>query len=119
MSNPALSATRKTAGPNFQMNGNNQDHRQGTFAKLECSSRNESLGKGEAEEGNPARALIRVTSVRTRLIDEDNLCEKYHVDACRYAGLLHSDDPGQTQIKVSQRKAKKGEPEEVIIEITR
>lgn len=63
------------------------------------------------------RFLVRVTSIRSRLIDEDNLCEKYVVDCCRYAGLLPGDGPGQTRIEVSQRKAGKEESECTVVEI--
>jgi hypothetical protein len=76
------------------------------------------LAKSEAEKGNPERVLVRVTSVRKRLIDEDNLAEKYHVDCCRYAGLIHGDEPSKTKIEVCQRKAEKGEAEHTILEIT-
>ena len=69
------------------------------------------------EAENPKRFLVRVTSIRNRLIDEDNLCEKYVVDCCRYAGLLPGDGPGQTRIEVCQRKAGKEEPEGTMIEI--
>jgi hypothetical protein len=96
----------------------NQTHRAGKTAKLERNSGNGSLAKSEAEKGNSERVLVRVTSVRKRLIDEDNLCEKFHVDACRYAGLLHADSPGETKIEVCQRKAEKDEAEHTIIEIT-
>jgi hypothetical protein len=63
------------------------------------------------------RFLVRVTSVRKCLIDEDNLCEKYVVDCCRYAGLLPGDGPGTTKIDTAQRKAGKGEAERTIVEI--
>lgn len=63
------------------------------------------------------RLLVRVTSVRTRLLDEDNLCEKYAVDLCRYAGILPDDSPDKIKIQVCQRKAGKGNQEQVIIEI--
>lgn len=63
------------------------------------------------------RFLVRVTSVRGRLIDEDNLCEKYIVDCCRYAGLLPGDSPAETKIEVCQRKVSKGEEEHTLIEI--
>ena len=42
--------------------------------------------------------LVRVTSFRRRLLDEDNLCEKYHVDLCRYAGAIPDDAPGETLV---------------------
>jgi hypothetical protein len=66
---------------------------------------------------NTERILVRVTSVRNRLLDEDNLCEKYVVDCCRYAGLIPSDAPDKTKIEVTQRKCEAGETEHVLIEI--
>lgn len=86
-------------------------------AEFERDSRDATLGAGEAKGGDSSRVLVRVTSIRRRLIDEDNLCEKYAVDCCRYAGLLHGDGPGQTKIEVRQRKAGKGEEEATLIEI--
>ncbi len=70
-----------------------------------------------AKAENSKRVLVRVTSVRSRLIDEDNLCEKYVVDCCRYAGLIPEDSPGTTKIEVAQRKAGKGEEEHTEVEI--
>ena len=96
----------------------NHTDRAGKAAKLERNLGNGPLAKSEAEKGNPERVLVRVTSVRKRLIDEDNLAEKYHVDCCRYAGLIHGDEPSKTKIEVCQRKAAKDEAEHTIIEIT-
>ncbi len=96
----------------------NQTDRAGEAAKLERNSGDGPLAKSEAEKGNSERVLVRITSVRKRLIDEDNLAEKYHVDCCRYAGLIYADSPDQTKIEVCQRKAAKGEAEHTIIEIT-
>jgi hypothetical protein len=73
--------------------------------------------KARAKTEDTKRFLVRVTSIRSRLIDEDNLCEKYIVDCCRYAGLLPGDGPGQTRIEVAQRKAGKEEAEHTVIEI--
>lgn len=75
------------------------------------------MGKVPSKRRDTRRFLVRVTSVRRRLIDEDNLCEKYAVDCCRYAGLLPGDGPGQTKIEVIQRKASKEEEECTVIEI--
>lgn len=75
------------------------------------------MGEAKEKAGDRPRLFVRVTSVRRRLIDEDNLCEKYAVDCCRYAGLLPGDGPGQTRIQVTQRKAGKEEPEQTVIEI--
>lgn len=86
-------------------------------SKLEPDSRAGTLGKAKVKKGDSARFLVRVTSVRKRLLDEDNLCEKYVVDCCRYAGLLPDDCPGQTKIEVCQRKPEKEEGEGTLIEI--
>jgi len=45
------------------------------------------------------------------------LCEKYHVDLCRYAGIISGDEASKTKIETIQRKAEKGEEEQVIIDI--
>ena len=76
------------------------------------------LAEGAIEEGHPGRFLVRVTSFRRRLLDEDNLCEKYVVDCCRYAGLLPADDAGAAKIEVSQIQVRRKEEErtEVLIE---
>lgn len=80
-------------------------------AELECGAGDGALAEGKAEKGDSRRFLVRVTSFRRRLLDEDNLCEKYHVDLCRYAGCVPSDAPGQTKIEVSQVKVKTKEEE--------
>ena len=91
----------------------------GTPPKLERDSGNGALGKVQVQGRIAGRFLVRVTSVRKRLLDQDNLCEKYHVDCCRYAGLLPGDSPATTQIEVGQEKAEPGSGEFVRIEIFR
>lgn len=84
---------------------------------MERDSRDAPLGKKKVQGSTSQRILVRVTSVRKRLIDEDNLCEKYHVDLCRYAGIISGDEASKTKIETIQRKAEKGEEEQVIIEV--
>ena len=100
------------------MNGDANHHYPRPAPIVECGVSDESLAADEVQERDPKRVFVRITSVRKRLLDEDNLCEKYHVDCCRYAGLLHGDEPGKTSIKATQRKAGKKEGEFVVIEIT-
>ena len=85
---------------------------------LECDPRPSALQPSQTQEGHPGRFLVRVTSFRRRLLDEDNLCEKYVVDCCRYAGLLPADDAGAAKIEVSQVQVRRKEEErtEVLIE---
>ena len=89
----------------------------GTVAKLERDPEPPTLGavQGKAVDSRPF--LVLVEAVHSRLIDEDNLCEKYHVDLLRYAGVIPDDAPDTTKIEVTQRKAKKGETEKVTITV--
>jgi hypothetical protein len=106
-----LGASKSTRNLNLPADGAGED------AKLERHPVNATLGKVQVQERTSARFLVRLTSTRKRLIDEDNLCEKYHVDLCRYAGVLPDDDPSQTRIEVRQVKAEKGQDETVEIEV--
>lgn len=88
-------------------------------AKLESGLRDASLGTEQVQEKSRDRVLVRVESIRKRLLDEDNLCEKFHVDLCRYAGIISCDSPDKFKIEVGQRKTEKGELERTEITITR
>jgi len=85
--------------------------------KLESNSRHEPLAEEKAEGRNRQRVLVRVTSIRSRLLDEDNLCEKYHVDLLRYAGVISGDSAAEVKIETGQRKVQKGEVERIVIEV--
>lgn len=90
----------------------------GTPAIVERHPRDGAVGAVPVQKGTGRQILIRVTAVRTRLLDEDNLCEKYHVDLLRYAsGGALGDSPATTRIEVRQEKAQAGEREEVRIEV--
>jgi Holliday junction resolvase RusA-like endonuclease len=97
--------------------GTNNHHDTGPSSELERRSEHAPL-VAHGVQAKPARVLlVRVTSIRKRLIDEDNLCEKYHIDCLRYAGLIPDDSPDKVRIQTTQRKAAKDEEERVIIEI--
>ena len=86
--------------------------------ELERHDEYAAVGTGRAEKADRKRFLVRVTSVRCRLLDEDNLCVKLVVDCCRYAGLIPGDSAGEAKIEASQRKVAKGETPHTIVEIT-
>jgi hypothetical protein len=77
------------------------------------------LAAGKAQGNDSGKFLVRVTSFRRRLLDEDNLCEKYVVDCCRYAGLIPGDAPGTTKIETSQQKVSSKEEERTEVTIER
>lgn len=87
------------------------------IAKLESNPCNAALGQKEVQGRIGQKFLVRITSIRKRLLDEDNLCEKYHVDLCRYCGALPTDTPDEVKIEVCQKKAGKKEPEKTIVEV--
>ena len=98
-------------------NGNPESINTRKTPQLEPTPRPPSLVPRQTQGSDRQRFLVRTTSVRNRLLDEDNLCEKYHVDLCRYAGIIPGDEAGTTKIETTQRKAHKGEEEHTLIEV--
>lgn len=88
-------------------------------AVVESDPRAGALGPCQTKKADHGRFLVRVESVRKRLLDVDNLCEKYVVDCLRYSGIIPDDDSGTTEIKTTQRKAQKDEQEHTVITIER
>lgn len=117
---PSFRALNPQLGnPKFQGQGarDGQGTHDAVRGELEPSNGVGNVGKGKAKVADSRRFLVCVTSIRRILLDEDNLCEKYVVDCCRYSGLLPGDRPGQTKIEVRQRKAGKEERERTVVEI--
>lgn len=106
-----LSDIFKNASPDFLARN------RGRASKLERCSKPVRVAKTQPKESPRQKFLVRITAVRVRLLDEDNLCEKFHVDLCRYAGALPGDEAGKTKIETTQRRAQKGEEEHTEIEI--
>ena len=98
---------------------NLSDGDSGAVAKLESNPRNAPLAKKEVQRPTGERFLVRIEGRRKRLLDVDNSCEKYLVDLIRYCGVIPDDAPDKCEIEVSQTKCKKGEQEEITIEVFR
>src|SRR3954462_8695061 len=58
----------------------------------------------ETETYFKGRCSVRVTSLRRRLIDQDNVWVKHHLDALCEAGILVDDGPNWCQLEVHQVK---------------
>lgn len=86
-------------------------------SKLEQSKPDAPSGADQPQARRAGKFLVRVKSFRRRLLDEDNLCEKYHVDCLRYAGIIPTDAPGLCRIETTQQKVGKKEEERVEIEV--
>ena len=89
----------------------------GPVAKLESNPGDAPLEAEKVQRPACERFLVRVTSIRKRLLDEDNLCEKFHVDLCRYAGIIPDDSPARVKIEVCQIKAARGVAETISVEV--
>jgi Holliday junction resolvase RusA-like endonuclease len=98
---------------------NSDPIRKAPATKLERRARNGSLAKAKTQNGDTGKFLVRVTSYRRVLCDEDNLCEKYHVDCCRYAGLISDDTAAKARIETTQQKVKTKGEERTEIQISR
>jgi hypothetical protein len=77
----------------------------------------EPLGQDTGKEKGPERIVLRVTSLRSRLIDPDNLCAKYLVDAARYLRLIKDDSAAHIEFQIVQQKVPKAD-QKTILEIT-
>ncbi|MGA7817826.1 hypothetical protein [Caballeronia sp.] len=89
----------------------------GASPQLECDTGDGALAALHVQKRTGRHFLVCIEAVRTRLLDDDNACEKYHVDLLRYAGVIPDDCPGTTRIQVTQQKAQAGEREEVRITV--
>lgn len=76
------------------------------------------LAASKIQKRDSGCVLVSVKSFRVRLLDTDNLAEKYHVDCCRYAGILSEDSPDKARIETSQEKVRTKAEERVEITIT-
>lgn len=89
-----------------------------TAPVVERRARSRALAKSKAQKGDTRRFFVRVTSYRVRLLDEDNLCEKYGVDCLRYSGILPGDSAAEARIVTSQEKVSRKEEERTTYEIS-
>lgn len=103
--------------PVYGTPNDHQTHDSGPSAKLERHTGDAPLAAGQVQEATAGRILVRFVSVRKRLIDEDNLCEKFLCDCLRFSGAVPNDSPEILGIQTSQRKAEKGESEHTEITI--
>lgn len=97
--------------------GSCRDRDAASNSKLEQNPRRAALGPRQKKKGNPDRYVVRIVSVRSRLLDQDNLCPKYAVDFLRYCGAIPSDAPGTTAIETTQRKTQEGEEDHTEIKV--
>ena len=96
----------------------NDDHRAPSRAEPQPAVRNEPVAAARGKAAHAGRVLVRVASFRRRLLDPDNLCPKYFIDACRYAGLIRDDTAEAIEFSCGQIKVKTKAEEKTVITIT-
>lgn len=101
----------------LRLNPNLRPDGQAPGAKLEPSAGHGPLAAIQAEAGDTAQFLVRVTSFRVRLCDEDNLAVKWFVDCVRYAGAIPDDAPEIAHIEARQFRVKTAAEERTLIEV--
>ena len=81
--------------------------------------RTEPMGAKEVEGGDIPRRVVRITSVRNRLLDPDNLVGgcKYIIDALRKAEVIKDDTEKDICLEVYQVKVKTRKEEKTVIEV--
>jgi hypothetical protein len=69
------------------------------------------LGDPKAQTRSSARIKVCICRKGTRLLDIDNLAggTKALLDALRYEGVIHDDDPGSIDFEVRQEKVKRAD----------
>jgi len=102
----------------YEQRRNNKADRVVQSPKPECSFRDEPLGSAPGKESHPTRFKVSIISYRKRLIDPDNLCPKYFIDALRYEGIITDDTAKHIVLEVRQEKTSSKYGEKTVIEIT-
>ena len=94
-----------------------ENHNQSKSAIVERAAVDESLAQNKNQTRHSRKLAVIVTSFRRRLLDEDNLAGKYHIDALRYAGIIPNDSPDKVTISMRQQKVATEAEERTEIEI--
>jgi hypothetical protein len=105
--------TRKATSPSPSSGPRNTESQQTLF--------HEPLEKDEGKERYTGRLLVRIESIRKRLLDKDNLYGggKFFCDFLRYCGAIPDDTEKDIDLIVTQKKVQKGQKEVTIIEVWR
>ena len=98
------------------MNGD-KDRDSGESAEPKSALWIEPMGEEEDEGGDVRRSRIRITSKRCRLLDPDNLCVKYIIDALRYCKVIKDDTTKEIEVFIKQEKVKTRKEEKTVIEV--
>jgi len=110
--------SRSARAINFPPHHDHHPHHTGPPAELERDPLARPLAAQQTKAQSPSRVHLRFESVRTRLLDPDNISAKWTLDALRYAGIIRGDEPDKITIEVCQRKAQKGEAEHTVVTMT-
>lgn len=86
-------------------------------AKLEQNARNKPLAAQKGKGQDRQKFLVSIACRRIRQLDKSNRCYKYHEDLLRYAGVIPDDTSEDVDSESPQTKCRKGEAEEITVEV--
>lgn len=95
-----------------------QDRGAASSAQPEQAVRPPPLEPPQGETLYAGRVSVRIVSYRRRLLDPDNLCAKWFLDACRYSRLISDDRPQDITYEVSQIKVRQKAEERTEVTLT-
>lgn len=95
-----------------------ESRRKPSRAQPEPGAGNALAGPAQGGTQDAGCFVVRITSYRVRLIDDDACVGKWFVDALRYSGLLPGDSVGQLDFQIRQSKVPSKSFERTEIEIT-
>ena len=78
----------------------------------------ESVGTTPREDCHAKSCAVSIVSYRHRLLDTDNLCAKYFLDAIRYSQLIADDCADEIEYSIRQEKVERPEDERTEIILT-
>jgi hypothetical protein len=90
---------------------------QPSSANTQSGIRDGTLAEKKVKARDSRKRAVRITSYRVKLADVEGLCGKWHLDALRYAGLIHDDTEEDITYQITQKKVQKKNQEKTLIEI--
>ena len=86
--------------------------------RTQPTPKHELAREARGEEECTRRIHVSIEVRRRRLLDPDNICNKFITDLLRYSGILRDDSSKFIEFSQRQTKVKRREEEETIVELT-
>lgn len=95
----------------------NDDYRSLPRPEPEPPLCDEPLAAASRTKPHAPRRRVSITSYRRRLLDPDNLCGKWFVDALRHLHVIEDDTAEDIEFSIKQIKVSEKDQERTVIEV--